>query len=82
MLMAFRQQHRDQIRRRDPSQHDQKLPAAAIWALLVGMREGEWFARWEGAIRRAVTNRVQSRTPAAWKLDCRIAPETLSVVPT
>ncbi|KAF7793351.1 hypothetical protein EIP86_004463 [Pleurotus ostreatoroseus] len=32
-------------------------------ARLVGMREGEWFARWEGAIRRAVTNRVQSRTP-------------------
>ncbi|KAI8995676.1 hypothetical protein BD414DRAFT_480231 [Trametes punicea] len=30
---------------------------------LVGEREGEWFQRWEGAIRGAVLRRVISRTP-------------------
>ncbi|KAL1951882.1 hypothetical protein VTO73DRAFT_1031 [Trametes versicolor] len=30
---------------------------------LIGEREGEWFQRWEGPIRRAVMGRVQSKTP-------------------
>ncbi|KAL6309929.1 hypothetical protein BKA93DRAFT_756836 [Sparassis latifolia] len=32
-------------------------------ARLVGMREGVWFQRWEGTIRRAVTGRLISTTP-------------------
>ncbi|TBU65134.1 hypothetical protein BD310DRAFT_303607 [Dichomitus squalens] len=45
------------------------------WAYLVGDREGEWFQRWEGRIRAAVRDRIQSRTPlelvahAATRLD-------------
>jgi len=30
---------------------------------LVGVREGEWFKRWEGTIRRAVIARQQSQEP-------------------
>ncbi len=33
------------------------------WACLIGEREGEWFQRWEGRIRAAVRDRIQSRTP-------------------
>ncbi|OBZ79486.1 hypothetical protein A0H81_01073 [Grifola frondosa] len=32
-------------------------------AKLVGLREGEWFQRWEGTIRRAVSGRLESKTP-------------------
>lgn len=48
-------------------------------ARLVGTKEGEWFAQWEGTIKRAVSNRLQTRmplqrpdngpTPAALQLD-------------
>lgn len=30
-------------------------------ARLIGMREGEWFQKWEGTIKRAVTGRHKSR---------------------
>jgi len=30
-------------------------------ARLVGMKEGEWFQRWEGSIKRAVTGRLKAR---------------------
>ncbi|OAX44267.1 hypothetical protein K503DRAFT_789010 [Rhizopogon vinicolor AM-OR11-026] len=30
---------------------------------VVGLREGEWFRRWEGTIRRAVLNRLQDEQP-------------------
>ncbi|KAI1797930.1 hypothetical protein LXA43DRAFT_877356 [Ganoderma leucocontextum] len=33
------------------------------WAYLIGEREGDWFQRWEGRIRAAVRDRIQSRTP-------------------
>ncbi|KAI0361563.1 hypothetical protein OH77DRAFT_1444179 [Trametes cingulata] len=32
-------------------------------AHLIGEREGEWFQRWEGAIRGAVVRRIRSTTP-------------------
>jgi hypothetical protein len=32
-------------------------------AKLVGVREGEWFRRWEGTITRAVLGNYQSSTP-------------------
>ena len=32
-------------------------------ARLVGVKEGEWFALWEGTIKRAVLGRLQSRAP-------------------
>ena len=30
-------------------------------ARLIGMKEGEWFQKWEGTIKRAVTGRLKSR---------------------
>jgi len=30
---------------------------------VLGLREGEWFRRWEGTIRRAVLNRLQDAQP-------------------
>ena len=30
---------------------------------IVGMREGEWFQKWEGTIKRAVSGRLKSNQP-------------------
>ena len=32
-------------------------------ARLVGVREGDWFAQWEGTIKRAVSGKLQTRMP-------------------
>ena len=32
-------------------------------ARLVGMKEGEWFQKWEGSIKRAVTGRLKAKEP-------------------
>ena len=29
----------------------------------VGVREGDWFAQWEGTIKRAVSGKLQTRMP-------------------
>ena len=33
------------------------------WACLIGEREGEWFQRWEGTIKRAVSGRLKTNQP-------------------
>ena len=43
----------------------QTVQTAQGRARLVGVREGEWFQRWEGTIRRAVVGRLQAAAPLA-----------------
>ncbi|KAJ3532523.1 hypothetical protein NM688_g7406 [Phlebia brevispora] len=42
-------------------------------ARVLGTKEGEWFAQWEGTIKRAVSNRLQTRKPLG-DVDIRVAP--------